>query len=102
MILPHYAEPVLLPADRFADYKKPMLEDIDHYTSWAHACLDRGQTSSNFTYAGGLAEAVLLGTVAIRFPKEQLNWDAKAGQFLHHSDANGRLTKEYRQGWMLT
>jgi predicted dehydrogenase len=101
LILPHWSEPVLLPVDKFADYKRPMLEDVDHYTSWAHACLDRGTTTSNFAYAARLTEAVLLGTVAIRFPKEQLNWDAKAGQFQHHSDANARLTKEYRKGWAI-
>jgi predicted dehydrogenase len=102
MILPHWSEPVLLPAEKFAGYKIPVLEDVDHYTSWAHACLDHGKTTSNFGYAGGLAEAVLLGAIAIRFPKEQLNWNTKAAQFTHHADANARLTKEYRKGWALT
>jgi hypothetical protein len=42
---------------------------------------------------------VLLGVVAIRFPKEQLQWNGEAGEFTHHADATARLTKPYRKGW---
>ena len=101
MVVPHWSMPRLFPAEKFADYRTPKLDDVDHYTSWAHACLGDGTTTSNFGYAGPLTEAVLLGGVAIRFPKEQLNWDSAAGQFTHHADANGHLTKEYRKGWEL-
>jgi hypothetical protein len=79
----------------------PALEDINHYTGWAHACLGDGKTKSNFNYAGPLTEAVLLGAIAIRFPKEQLLWDSKAFDFTHHADATARLTKQYRKGWAL-
>lgn len=99
MVVPHWAMPQIFPAEQFADFKMPELEDVNHYTSWAHACLGDGTTTSNFSYAGPLAEAVLLGVVAIRFPKEQLQWDAKAFEFTHHADATARLTKDYRTGW---
>jgi predicted dehydrogenase len=101
MVLPHWADPQLHPADKFKDYKMPSLGDINHYTSWAHACLGDGTTHSNFDYSGPLTETVLLGAVAIRFPKEQLLWDSKAMEFTHHADATARLTKEYRKGWGL-
>ncbi len=101
MILPHWADPQLFPREKFQDYKMPMLEDINHYTSWAHACLGDGKTHSNFDYAGPLTETVLLGAIAIRFPKEQLLWDSKAVEFTHHADATARLTKAYRAGWAL-
>jgi predicted dehydrogenase len=101
MLLPHWDDPLLFPEDKFADYKMPKLEDLNHYTAWAHACLGDGTTKSNFAYAGPLAEAVLLGAIAIRFPNEQLLWDGGAGTFVHHSDANARLTKHYRKGWNL-
>ena len=97
MLLPHWDDPLLFPEDKFAEYKMPKLDDLNHYTSWAHACLGDGTTKSNFAYAGPLAEAVLLGAIAIRFPKEQLLWDSGAGQFTHHADANARLTKHYRK-----
>jgi predicted dehydrogenase len=99
MLLPHWDDPLLFPEEKFADYKMPKLDDLNHYTAWAHACLGDGTTKSNFAYAGPLAEAVLLGAIAIRFPKEQLLWDSGAGQFTHHADANARLTKQYRKGW---
>jgi predicted dehydrogenase len=99
MVLPHWAEAVLFPEEKFKNYERPKLEDLNHYTGWAHACLGDGTTKSNFAYAGPLAETVLLGTIAIRFPKEQLLWDAEQAQFTHHADANARLTKEYRKGF---
>jgi predicted dehydrogenase len=101
MVLPHWSQPRLLPEEKFADYKMPQLEDLNHYTSWAHACLGDGKATSNFSYSGPLTETVLLGAIGIRFPKEQLLWDTKKCQFTHHSDANSRLTKEYRKGWEL-
>jgi hypothetical protein len=101
MVIPHWSEPKLFPRDKFNDYKVEPADDLNHYTGWAHACLDDGTTYSNFGYAGPLTEAVLLGGIAIRFPHEQLQWDAASGQFTHHADANSRLTKEYRKGWEL-
>jgi predicted dehydrogenase len=101
MIVPHWADPQLFPTEKFKDYKMPALADIDHYTSWAHACLGDGKTKSNFNYAGPLTETVLLGAIAIRFPKEQLLWDSKAMEFTHHADATARLAKKYRAGWAL-
>ena len=58
-----------------------------------------GRRKSNFDYSGPLTETVLLGAIAIRFPKEQLMWDSKALEFTHHADATARLTKQYRKGW---
>lgn len=101
MLLPHWAVPTLFPKDKFAGYKMPQPGDINHYTGWAHACLGDGTTYSNFAYAGPLTETVLLGTIAIRFPKEQLLWDNEAGEFTHHEDATARLNKAYRNGWGL-
>jgi predicted dehydrogenase len=99
MVIPHWSEPRLFPEDKFRDYKIPKLQKVNHYTSWAHACLGDGRTTSHFGYAGPLTEAVLLGVTAIRFPREKLFWDSRAGCFRHHADASARLTKEYRCGW---
>lgn len=101
LVIPHWSEPKLFPEEKFKDYKMPEMGSINHYTDWAHACLGDGTTHSHFGYSGPLAETVLLGGIAIRFPKEQLQWDAKAGKFTHHADANSYLTKQYRKGWGL-
>jgi len=99
MVIPHWSTPMLFPKEKFADFKMPEVGEVNHYTSWVDACVGDGKTSSNFGYAGALTEAVLLGNVAIQFPNEQLQWNAKAGEITHNVDATARLTKEYRKGW---
>jgi hypothetical protein len=99
MVLPHWSEPQLFPKEKFGEFKMPAMEEVNHYTSWVDACISGGPTTSNFGYAGPLTETVLLGTIANRFPSEQLVWDAAKGEFENHADATARLTKEYRRGW---
>ncbi|HVA48830.1 MAG TPA: Gfo/Idh/MocA family oxidoreductase [Pirellulales bacterium] len=99
LVIPHVAMPQLLPAEKFADYRFPEVGDRSHYLSWADACRGEGSTTSHFDYAGPLTEAVLLGTVAIRLPREALHWDAAALKIANSSDANSLLSKPYREGW---
>jgi predicted dehydrogenase len=99
MVIPHWAEPALFPEEKFRDFTRPVIEEADHFTSWVDACVGDGKTTSNFGYAGPLTEAVLLGVIAIQFPKEQLQWDGRQGQFTHHADANEHLSSVYRSGW---
>jgi hypothetical protein len=55
-------------------------------------------TESHFVQTGPMAEAILLGTVAIRVPGTVLKWDAT---FLrtNSSAANKLLRRSYRKGW---
>jgi predicted dehydrogenase len=99
MVVPHWDVPRLFPEEKFHDFEMPALEDVNHYTSWVDACLGDGSTTSHFDYAGPLTETVLLGSVAIRFAGERLQWDAAAGRFTNHAAANRWLAKPYRAGW---
>jgi predicted dehydrogenase len=99
LLIPHVAMPQLLPTEKFAEYKLPDVGERDHYISWADACRGVGTTTSHFDYSGPLTEAVLLGTIAIRVPRETLQWDAAALKITNSSAANALLTKPYRQGW---
>lgn len=99
MVLPHYAMPKLFPVATFADLKIEVVPERNHYTSWADACRGVGETTSSFAYAGPLTEAVLLGTVAMRCPKEKLSWDSAALKISNSTAANALLTKSYRKGW---
>lgn len=99
MIVPHWNKPQLFPEDKFRDYPIPQLDDVNHYTSWAHACLGDGTTTSHFGYSGPLTETVLLGALAVRFPGEQLQWNALQGRVTNHPAANAFVAKEYRTGW---
>ena len=79
----------------------------DHYQEWVESCKGGKPAGSNFDWAGPLAEAVLLGNVALRvqlrekLTKRRLVWDPKAFQITSLEDANQFLRREYRQGWNL-
>lgn len=95
----HGGGPQLLPKEKFADYKLPELESRDHYLQWTNAIRGEGKTTSHFDYAGPLTETVLLGTIASRFPNQQLTWDSSNLRFTNNSQANNFVRQPYRKGW---
>ena len=99
LLIPHVAMPKLLPEESFKETKINPVAAVDHYTGWADACRGEGKTTSNFDYASGLTEAVLLGTVAIRVPGETLKWDAAGMKVTNSPTADALLKKPYRKGW---
>ncbi|MBT6849043.1 MAG: gfo/Idh/MocA family oxidoreductase, partial [Planctomycetaceae bacterium] len=99
MLLPHIAEPRLFPEDAFVDYKMPNVEDGNHYHQWVDACLGKGQTSADFSYASALTESLLLGVVANRFPDVELQWNARTGKVTNVPAANELLRDNYRDGF---
>jgi len=99
MLLPHVAFPVLFPVKGFQDYKLPEVATNNHYHQWVEAIQGKGQTSAGFDYSGPLSETVLLGSLATRFPKTTLEWDAKKLRFRNESAANAFLSRKYRPGW---
>lgn len=97
LIVPHVAPPKLF-ADG-AEVSVPVVEGVDHYVQFADACRGADKTTSHFDYAGPLTEAVLLGTIGIRFPGQTLRWDADKLQITNLSEAQRFVTKEYHSGW---
>ena len=79
----------------------------NHYAEWAGACKGGLPAGSNFDWAGPLAEAVLLGNVALRLQlREELTgkkllWDSAALRISNSEAANQFLRREYRAGWAL-
>jgi predicted dehydrogenase len=98
MVIPHIARPQLYPDKKFKDFKFPGVHSGDHYGEFVEACRGLCLTSAGFDYAGPLAEAVLLGTVACRFPKTTLKWDAANLRF-NEAAANRYIRRGYRSGW---
>lgn len=96
---PYIAAPVLLPVDKFADYKVVDAGGHDHYSQWVEACRGNGQTSTPFSYSGPLTESVLLGCLATRFPKTTLTWDAAKLTVTNVKAANALVRRTYRKGW---
>ncbi len=96
---PYIAAPVLLPAEKFADYKLPRQEDQHHYLQFVEACRGNGTTSAPFSYAGPLTESVLLGCLATRFQRTTLEWDAATLKVTNVPEANQFVRRTYRKGW---
>ena len=98
LLCPHGGSPSLYPEREFKEYAIAEVPSSDHYLQWTNACKGTDKASSHFDYSGPLTETVLLGTVAIRFPGQKLQWNSQelkfregaANQFVHHA---------YRSGW---
>jgi predicted dehydrogenase len=91
--------PVLLPAEKFADFKMPEAKSDDHYLQFVEAVRGNATTSAPFGYSGPLTEMVLLGCLATRFPRTDLKWDTKALKFTNNDAANRFVRKTYRKGF---
>ena len=96
---PYIAAPVLLPEEKFADFKINKVPGQDHYLQFVEAVRGNDKTSAPFSYAGPLTEMVLLGCLATRFPKTVLTWDTATLKVKGHDKANDFVRRVPRKGW---
>jgi len=89
----------LLPEEKFKEVKRPQLPSRNHYHHFVDACLGGEKTESHFAQTGPMAEAILLGTVAIRVPGQRLDWDPSRLKIQNYAEANRYLSRTYRDGW---
>src|SRR5262249_29977563 len=99
---PYIAMPVLLPEEKFRDYKRPTPGAEDHYRQFVEAARGNGRTSTPFDYSSNLTESVLLGCLATRFTKDTLEWDGAKMQITNNKRAQEFVRKRYRKGWEVT
>lgn len=99
ILIPHQKQPWLLPEDKFKSHKVKQIESRNHYHHFVDACLGKTKTESHFEQTGPMAEAIILGTVAIRVPDQKLEWDAAKCTVTNCPDAVKYLSREYRNGW---
>lgn len=103
MLLSDYGKHILLPEDKFVDFKRPpqsIPASKGHHAEWIHACKTGSPTTCHFGYSGPLTEANHLGNVAYRIGKA-IDWDAEKMRITNESDAEQLLGREYRKGWTL-
>jgi predicted dehydrogenase len=103
MLLSDYGRHVLLPEDRFKDFRRPdpfIPKSLGHHEEWLHACRTGDPTTCNFEYAGWLTEANHLGNVAYR-AGQKLEWDAEKMKVTNTSAADRFIRRDYRSGWSL-
>lgn len=99
LLLPHVAQPQLLPEKNFAGFVRPVIEDENHWHQFVEAVRGNGTTSTPFKYSGPLTESVLLGSVATHFKDQTLEWDAANLAFKNAFAANRFIRRTYRKGW---
>ena len=89
------------------DVPKTIPRVANHHGEWAKGCQGGPLPGSNFDFAGPLAEAVLLGNVALRMQlreeltTQKLLWDSNELRFTNSEMANPFLRREYRAGWTI-
>ena len=91
----------LIPESAMQAYKSPKVttpKSPGQHEEWLEACMNGGQAGSNFDYASGLTELVLLGTIAMRAGKP-LEWDAKNMKFPNAPEAEQYVQGHHREGW---
>ena len=97
-------DPVLIPMSRMEDFDLPPEHlprvEKSHPQHWIECCKQGKQADSGFHYSGGLAEIVLLGTVAIR-ARKPIEWDAEAMKITNVPEANRFLRPNFRKGFSL-
>ena len=99
LLLPHQSMPFLLPREKFQDVPRSIAKGPSHYHRFVDACLGGEPTASPFIRTGPMAEAIILGTVAVRVPGQALQWDAKHMRIPNHPEAERLLRRAYRKGW---
>ena len=100
MVIPHWAPPQFYSKGEKMDVELQTLPSKEHRHEWTDACRGEGQTSTPFSYACPLTEAVLLGTVAGHFPGVKLRWDSENMEFDNYL-ATALVRRIYRKGWQL-
>ncbi len=76
----------------------PRIPKGDHFEDFFIACRGSRPASSNFDFAGPLAETVLAGNVAIRVGK-RLEWDGPNMKATNAPEADKYIRRSYRDGW---
>jgi len=97
--------PRIIPEAKMKEFKRPepslpRVPGNDHHEDWFIACRGGRPASSNFDFAGPLAEAALVGNIAIATGK-RIEWDGPAMKAKNCPEAARLVHREYRKGWSL-
>ena len=95
------ALPKLYKSGAIAEISSDPAPKTAHHLNWSEGIRsDNAQKPiCNWSYAGPMTEAVLLGTVASRLPGETLKWNSKELTFAGKTRANNFVKESYRPGW---
>lgn len=92
----------LIPADQMKDYKMPsplLTRSPGHYRDWIRAAKGGEPACSNFSVAAPFVQWMLLGVIAMKYPGQKLEWDAREMRITNNKEANKYLKPTFRKGW---
>ncbi|HEY3324516.1 MAG TPA: Gfo/Idh/MocA family oxidoreductase [Planctomycetota bacterium] len=97
--------PRIIPEAKMKEFKRPeptipRIPKGDHHLDFFIACKGGRPASSNFEFAGPLAESVLAGNIAVRLGK-RIEWDGPNMKATNAPEADALIRREYRKGWTL-
>jgi predicted dehydrogenase len=99
LFLPHGSGARLLPREKFASRPRTKFPPRNHYHSFVDSCISGELPESHFGQTGPMAEAIILGTVALRVPDTTLQWDTSGLTIPNSAEARKLLRRTYRRGW---
>lgn len=94
----------IIPEKAMKAYKQPektIPRTKGHHRDFTNAIREGREAGSNFEFGGPLTEAALLGVIAMKFPGETLEWDAKNMRITNNRKANKLVTPRFYNGWTL-
>jgi hypothetical protein len=96
--------PRLLPRSRQQAFEGtvtvPPFDTTDNDDEWVNAIKGRTKSKGSFEAVAALAEAVTLGSIALRVPYKRLLWDAQRMEFTNAPEATAYVRREqYREGF---
>ena len=99
IVHPHGGKPMVFPQDILKSAEMPNIEKRGHFENWHEAIRTGKPACASFDFSAPLTETVLLGNIAVRFPKQKLLWDSKNLRVTNLEQANSYVKIEYRKGW---
>jgi hypothetical protein len=96
--------PRLIPKARHAAFEgsiaAPEHDATQGDDEWVRAIRTGGKSAGSFEQVAALAEAVTLGSIALRVPYKRLLWNAQQMAFTNSAEATALVRRQaYREGW---
>ncbi|MDR1492765.1 MAG: Gfo/Idh/MocA family oxidoreductase [Planctomycetaceae bacterium] len=102
LLLAGFDNHVLLPTDKFADFKYPekfVPDSHGFHREWINACKGGTAASCNFNYSGPMAETAILGNAAYYAGCKSFDWDAKNMLAINCPEMEPLIKPEFFNGW---
>lgn len=101
------SNPQIFPVEKAEQTDEPprqfdRVEAESHEMNWIQAIKGQAEATSQFEYAAGLTETMLLGLVSLRAGNKKIHWDHDAGEVTNVPEANQYLARQNpRDPWAL-